>query len=817
MHSPDDTLRGRRAVSFGIAGLATGYAALAAIGLGFALLSTGVSPYWPAAGLALAALWRWGWRLWPGVFIGSLAASLFISHSPVLVATAAAIGSTLAALAGAGLLRRLGADPDLPRPSDPILLLVVAAASTLIAALIGSSTVIAVGLADDTPWHQVLWTWWTGDYTGVASTTAVFTTVLLPPGRRRELLAALAAIAAATALSDWLSPVSQTGLSPWAFLLFPPILWAAVRLGSGGAALCVAYTALGTAALTVSGHGPFADFSDGNRTHLPFQIFTIATAATALVIAAYARAQLTTSAALRASEERYRLVANNSSDLVCLHTLDGRYQWVSPSATGLIGWSPEQLVGIDPYSLFHPDDIERIRSESHAMLLDSHKPTTISYRLRRADGSYIWLETVNRLASDATGRPIAIQTSSRDISQRKLDEQHLAELQRAAAMAERMASIGTLAGGVAHEFNNLNAVVMGNVEMALRRPDLPADARRRLDHVRDAVDREKGIVEALLAFSRSERGPTEVVDAGRVVSTTLALARRTLRQRQVSIETDLPTEPVFATIPSGSLGQVLLNLLLNACDATDRRDDPRIWVSLRRKGGRGIMTVRDNGIGIDPALSTRIFEPFFSTKGEHASDGQGQPWLRGSGLGLSVCQTLVGQMHGHLEVQSVPEQGSTFTVSIPLSDAPRPIAVAELGNDAPCARVLVVDDEPEIRRLLCEHLIAAGHVAVEAKDGHQALNHLGHEEIDLVLLNWNMPGLDGQGVLEHMELHPERRWPPVVVVSGWTGGGSGIDRWRHEIAGQLRKPFSLEQVRSSVERALLGQRDLQRDDESSAG
>jgi CheY-like chemotaxis protein len=125
----------------------------------------------------------------------------------------------------------------------------------------------------------------------------------------------------------------------------------------------------------------------------------------------------------------------------------------------------------------------------------------------------------------------------------------------------------------------------------------------------------------------------------------------------------------------------------------------------------------------------------------------------------------------------------------------------------------VVDDEPEIRRLLCEHLIAAGHVAVEAKDGHQALDHLGHEEIDLVLLNWSMPGLDGQGVLEHIELHPERRWPPIVVVSGWTGSGSGIDRWRREIVGELRKPFSLDQVRTSVDRALCGQRDS--DDDSS--
>ncbi len=526
------------------------------------------------------------------------------------------------------------------------------------------------------------------------------------------------------------------------------------------------------------------------------------------------RNQRRTSEQLRASEERYRLIADNTSDLVCLHGLDGRYQWASPSATALTGWTPEQLVGRDPYEMLHPDDVERVRSESHAILLSSGRATTVSYRLRRADGSHVWLETVNHLVCDAAGKPIAIQTSSRDITQRKADEAQLSEIRKAAAMAERMASIGTLAGGVAHEFNNLNAVVMGNVEMALRRSDLPPEARRRLDQIRDAVDREKGIVEALLTFSRSERGSTEVVDLGRIASTTLALARRTLRQRRVTLAVELPSEPVFATIPTGSLGQVLLNLLLNACDAIDRRDDPRIWVNLQRKGGRGILSVRDNGIGIEPELVTRIFEPFFSTKGEHATAEHGQSWLHGSGLGLSVCQTLVGQMGGTIAVESRSGEGATFTVSIPLSDAPRPIADPTV-TPTPCARVLVVDDEPEIRRLLCEHLIAAGHVAVEAKDGHQALDHLGHEEIDLVLLNWSMPGLDGQGVLEHIELHPERSWPPIVVVSGWTGSGSGIDRWRREIVGQLRKPFSLDQVRSSVDRALCGLRETSDEDSSS--
>lgn len=533
---------------------------------------------------------------------------------------------------------------------------------------------------------------------------------------------------------------------------------------------------------------------------------TLATAISAVVIALLARSQRTMHEALRDSERRYRLVADHARDLVCLHDPDGRFRWISPSAPLVVGWTPAELLGRDPYSFFHPDDAERIRTESHQPLVDRRLPTTVEYRFRRPDGGWTWLETLSQTVLDRQGRVAAIQTASRDITQRKADAERLAEIQRSAALSERMAAIGTLAGGVAHEFNNLNAVVMGNVELALRRTDLPDEARRRLEQIREAVDREKGIVDALLAFSNSDRSPSLTVDVGQVVATTIALARRTLRQRRVTLCVDLPDQPLYAALPGGSLGQVLLNLLLNACDAVDRRDDPHVWVELRRQDDRAWLAVRDNGCGIAPDLIPRIFEPFFSTKGEHAEADSGQPWLRGTGLGLSVCQTLVSRMGGTIDVRSQLDEGSTFAIAIPLTDAPAPVAAATVGPSA-CARVLVVDDEPEIRRLLCEHLIAAGHVAVEAKDGQQALDHLGHEDVDLVMLNWCMPGMDGQGVLEHMELHPERRWPPVIVVSGWTGGGSGIDRWRREIAGQLRKPFSLEQVRSSVERAICGLRD----------
>jgi PAS domain S-box-containing protein len=807
MASTDDMTHSRWARWAAPVGLAAGYIALAWLGLSLASEGSEVSPFWPAAGLAIGVLWRCGMHLWPGLLLGSGLANHLLTGAAWPTSIAIAIGTTVGLGGSAWLLRRLGANPHLERASDPLLVLLMAALGSAVSGCVGATCVMLGGMSSDGVFLSTLRTWWVGDLAGVMGAIGMVSTIRWEPAaflrQRREILVLGLLVVLALTLALILSSPGQTGLSPWAFVLFPPLLYASVRLGPPGAAATLAIISLLAAVLTSQGIGPFVSISDGSRIHFPFQLFIIAASATTLVLAAYARSQAMAQNALRDSELRYRLVADHARDVICLHELDGRYRWISPSSALVMGWKASDLIGRDPYDFFHPDDVQRIRNQSHEPLLKTLQPTCIQFRFRRPDGSWIWLETVNQAVRDELGRPIAIQTCSRDITQRKLDEERLAEMQRSAALSERMASIGTLAGGVAHEFNNLNAVVMGNVELALRRPDLPPDARRRLEQIRDAVDREKGIVDALLAFSRSERGPSEIVEIGQIVSTTLALARRTLRQRRVALTVEIPDLPTFALIPAGSLGQVLLNLLLNACDAVDRRHDPHVWVSLHRDGHHSKLEIRDNGVGIDPDVLPRIFEPFYSTKGEHAIGDHGQPWLRGTGLGLSVCQTLVGQMGGTISVHSTPGHGTSFTVYVPLADAPRPSARAQ-GGTAPCARVLVVDDEPEIRRLLCEHLTAAGHVAVEAKDGQQALDHLGQEEIDVVMLNWCMPGVDGQGVLEHMELHPERRWPPVIVVSGWAGGGSGIDRWRREIAGELRKPFSLEQVRASIERALCG-------------
>lgn len=784
---------------FGNLLVAAGYALLGWLASGLSLSGTNAVPLWPAAGLALAAVWRWGPRIAPGIAAGSIAVNALVFAMPWWGALATGTGAATAALAGSWLLRRWQVERRLERPIDILMLLPCVLAAAATAALVGASTWAAASDDRWSRWLAVGWTWLSGDAVGILVLLPLVATWTVGQLRFTVEKALVLAAACVVPLAVFAIPGSEAV----SFLALPPLLWASLRCGPGGASVVLLILAAEMWAMTATGHGPIMSAGDSLRRGSLLQGYLGTAAVMSLVLAAVSRSREAAIADRIAGDERYRLVAEHASDLVCLHEPDGRYRWVSPSARKILGYEPDRLVGVDPYSLFHPEDTERVRSVSHRPLLAGGPPSTIEFRIRHQDGSWVWLETTNHPVHGADGEVIAIQTISRDITRRHQDEETLEQARKAAAMAERMAAIGTLAGGVAHEFNNLNAVILGNVELALRRSELPGDTRRRLDMIREAVERERGIVEALLAFSHSERGPGEVSELGAVVATTLALARRTLRQRQVTLHVDLAHEPLHARVPGGSLGQVLLNLVLNACDAIDRRHDPQVWITLVRIGGSARLVVRDNGVGIRPEDLTRIFLPFFSTKGEHATSGLGQPWLRGTGLGLSVCQTLVDQMGGSIGVESAPDAGATFTVTLPLVGAPEPTA-ATCARPSPCARVLVVDDEPEIRRILAEHLAAAGHVAVEAEDGRHALERLESDTVDLVLLNWNMPGLDGQAFLEHIDLHPERRWPPVVVVSGWMGGDSGIERWRQEIAGELRKPFSLEQVRTTVHSALHG-------------
>lgn len=795
--------RGGRLVA-AIAAVVVGYVALAFIGKSMAFVGNNVSPIWPASGLAVIAVWRGGPMVAFGILIGSVLTN--IERMGIFAAVLVGTGSALEALTARILLRWAAVRTRLDRVRDVLAFAILGGLlPAAVSAIIGASVVCGLVAPTPPPWMAVMWTWWTGDLIGVIVVGPVLLLLTgrplgVPTAQRAWEASALTLLLAAIALAVFALPLELGGnLSPLGYLCFPPLMWAALRFGCPGAALATLAVSVIAVVMTVQGYGPFAAFGDLNTRLLALQTFLLASAATAQVLAAAFAQQQAALAALRDSEERFRLVSEHSNDMVALHELDGRFRWVSPSVVHMVGRHPEDLIGRNPYDFYHVDDIDRIRSTAHQPLLEDAPGVLIEYRFRHHDGRWIWLESSAYLVRDALGTAIAIQSISRDITQRKADEDRLDQARQASLQADRMAALGTLAGGVAHEFNNLNAIVLGNCELLLHHRDLDPDVARRVDHIRTAADRSTAITRSLLDYAR-DRGPSgDACDAVAAVRSTLDLAERTLSQRGVHVTVDLPDTPLLVAATTGAIGQILLNLVLNAADAVDQRTDGTLAVTMSADDDHVLLAVRDNGIGIPAEHLPRLFLPFFTTKGPTARGAFAQQHLPGTGLGLPVCDTLVRHLHGRIEVASEPGQGTTFTVRLPRASSSPAVVPPEVRVHP--ARILIIDDEDALRTLIADQLRQAGHDVRDCAEGFAGLAILSANDVDLVLLDLHMPGLDGVGVLARIAADPHRTWPPILIVSG--GDDRGLpDPLPPHVVGVLHKPLRHDDLLRAVHDAL---------------
>ncbi len=377
----------------------------------------------------------------------------------------------------------------------------------------------------------------------------------------------------------------------------------------------------------------------------------------------------------------------------------------------------------------------------------------------------------------------------------QLEELHRTQAQL--VQSEKIATMGSLLAGVAHELNNPLAVAMGQA-MLLRESASEPALLRRADKIHTAAERCARIVKNFLALARNrppERGPVEL---NRVVRDAVELLAYELRTS--SVEVNLRLDESLSTVMADAhqLHQVVVNLVTNAHYAMRKAEGRRaltITTSADSSGGRVRVAVADTGPGIPADVRSRIFEPFFTTK----------PPGEGTGLGLSLCRTIVDEHGGRLTVDSEPGQGATFVVDLPAVPAGEPSAVAveQLVPLSP-KTILVVDDEPEIAATLAETLERDGHKVDVAADGIEALTRLGAQSYDLIFCDTKMPHLDG--VMLYQEI--ARRFPGlqqrVIFVTG-----DVIDQEKQaflQTTGRLAimKPFDLGEVRRAVRRVLVG-------------
>lgn len=517
-------------------------------------------------------------------------------------------------------------------------------------------------------------------------------------------------------------------------------------------------------------------------------------------------------AALRESEARFRRLMENAQDIIFRMSLpDGRFEYINSAVSAVLGHGPEELMTTPEifHDAVHPDSRETVE----AVWADLRKgvvPPACEYRVRHRAGGTRWLYQRHAVVRDAADRPIAVEAILTDITDRKLAEEERRHLESQLHRAEKMETLGTLAGGVAHDLNNVLGAVVGYPDLLLE--DVPEESplRKALVAIKESGEKAALIVQDLLTLARRAVPTAEVVDLNRIVTGHLdSLDHRKLLQQYpgVSVGRRL-ADPLLPVLGSPiHLTKIVMNLTINAVESMPGRGEVRIStanVYLDRavrgydtvaEGDYVVLTVADSGVGMTEADLKHVFEPFYTKKTMGRS---------GSGLGMAVVWGAVKDHRGYIDIRSRPGQGTTVAVYLPVTrGAPPPSGEARDTGERRGGgeRILVVDDIAAQRALAVSMLEKLGYRAESAESGEAALARVREQPFDLLILDMIMePGMDGLETFQRIRAHTPGQ--KAILASGF----SETDRVRRALdlgaAAYLKKPFTLPDLARVVEQAL---------------
>jgi len=505
---------------------------------------------------------------------------------------------------------------------------------------------------------------------------------------------------------------------------------------------------------------------------------------------------------LRISEQRFRQLAETIEDVFFTRDLvTGRMSYVSPAFEKIWG-VPRSAVFEDPtrwLEMVHPDDRERVRQEMPARTTPGAYQT--EYRIVRPDGAVRRIQTRAYLVPESDLSPPRIIGVAKDVTESR-------ELEDQLRQAQKMEAIGQLSGGIAHDFNNILAVILMHVELARRSSSLPPEVRTTLEEIGVSARRAADLTRKLLVFGRRQILQPKRVDL-REQLTSLGTMLRRIVGEDIDLRVDVPPQPLVLKADPSMLDQVVMNLVVNARDAMPRGGS---LVIEAREGsldasatrtqrdvvpGRHVcLRVSDTGNGIPPDVRDHVFEPFFTTKGPG----------KGTGLGLATVFGIVKQHGGWIRLDSEVGHGTTFRIYLPLAE--EDVGARPDERERPVARggaegILVVEDDPALRRIARRLLEEAGYQVLEAGDGIEALAvwAANPDAIDLVLTDILMPrGMNGRELAERLR----RDAPdlPIVFTSGYAPDATGRDFDHGEAF--LQKPYPTNElltvVRASLDR-----------------
>ncbi len=532
------------------------------------------------------------------------------------------------------------------------------------------------------------------------------------------------------------------------------------------------------------------------------------------------RAALAESAAQAAETEQIlRALFDHAAIGMVRLAPDGSFLDANPAFARMLGHasSAELLAaGPDAARQAYPDDAGRAVFLAHAAAAITPgrggEPASAAAdareaELRRRDGTTVWVQGHLRAVRDADGEPRYFIGTVQDLSVRRLLEQQVRQ-------AQKMESIGRLTGGVAHDFNNLLTAIFGYAQLLQRRLGAGSTAGPLVEQILRAGERAEGLTRQLLNFCRQEPLERQTFDLSLVAKETGYLLRRLISE-DIHLSLQLAPAPVMVTADPGELGQVVMNLALNARDAMPHGGELHVSTGMTRlpsedgnaspspdlpPGFYALLTVRDEGHGMDAATQERVFKPFFTTKERG----------RGTGLGLSTVCDIVRNSNGDVTVESTPGLGATFRVFIPLAEraAPAPETAPPALPELPAGAresVLVVEDEEILRTLMVELLEAQGYEVHCASDGEEALAVAADcgPGLQLLVTDVVMPRLNGHALAG--QLTARRPGLRVLYISGHgehvaLDGGAAAGGPAEFML--LPKPFRGEELTRAVREAL---------------
>jgi PAS domain S-box-containing protein len=510
---------------------------------------------------------------------------------------------------------------------------------------------------------------------------------------------------------------------------------------------------------------------------------------------------------LQESEEYFRSLIENAADIILVLDDAGIICYASPSVTKLLGYETDGFVGQNLLNFIHAEDVENAH---YALTQDlEKKDLSLEFRFRRKDGLWRGLEAAGKRVDEPNGRFKTI-INARDITDRILEQEALREsiirhlktqtelqkTQQKIIQQERMAAIGQMASGIAHDFSNALMPVLGFSEILMNRPEAMRDlekVRKYIEMINTSARDAMHIVSGLREFYRQKEKIENLLpmNVNKAIEQAVLLTQPKWREEWRAKSIDIQISMKLGSVPEivgneASLREALINLIFNAIDAMPKGGLIQFKTCVDEE--QVLIEVSDNGIGMDEETRLHCFEPFFSTKGKG-----------GTGLGLSMVYGVIRRHEGMIEIKSKPGKGSRFIISLPVRVAlsvENGSSQSVLQKAAKPMSVLVVDDEAMVRDVLREYLSGDGHSVETAGDGYEALKLFGKKKFDLVITDRAMPEMSGDQLITEI-----KRMEPKIPLIMLTGFGELMKAKGEHPAGAdhlLSKPLTFEAYREVI-------------------